>query len=221
MREVLRAAPDTDESVVEEDGIFRISDRAYAAPSSGTRGELQTLATAVLGRPAALVGKRQSVKRRARITASGLDYDDYLDQFPKPLTDRIVFRSLIAVSQDISAVGVILLAEQNGRYEPLLNIGVDDVTLSRFRFPPDDPFSVDVLRKRKAAVLHRPIAEIDLLRGRVSADDAAYMKRTVFLPATYRGNEAFLLFAFARDRNIVLRDLLSALNGETVAHRPA
>jgi hypothetical protein len=210
MREVLRLTPEPSEAVVEEDGIYRISEQAYSAGPPEGGGELGNLATAVLGGAPAVAVK--AARRRTLIGPAGLDYDDYLDQFRKPLTDRVVFRSLIAISQEISAVGVIMLGEHDGKYEPLLNIGVDDTTVSRFRFTGEDAVSVDVLRKRKAFVLHKPLASVDMLRARISPEDGGYMKRAVFLPATYRGANAFLFFAFARERNLALRDLLSALN---------
>jgi len=219
MREVLRMVPEPSEAIVEEGGVYRISEQAYSAVPGSERGELRSLATAVLGRQAG-GAKPPPGKRRALVSPAGLDYDDYLDQFPKPLTDRVVFRSLIAISQDISAVGVILLGDREGRYEPLLNIGVDDVTLSRFRFAGDDPICVDVLRKRKALIVHKPIADVEPLRGKVSSEDAAYIKRALLLPATYRRSSAFLFFAFARDANVVLRELFSALNAEAAPQRP-
>ncbi len=218
MREVLRLTPEPSEAVVEEDGIYRISQQAYSASPPEGRGELGNLATAVLGSPPAAA---KAPRRRTLIAPAGLDYDDYLDQFRKPLTDRVVFRSLIAISQEISAVGVIMLAEHDGKYEPLLNIGVDDTTVSRFHFTGEDPISVDVLRKRKAFVLHKPAAAVEALRARISSEDGGYMKRAVFLPATYRGANAFLFFAFARERNLALRDLLSALNAAVSPQRTA
>jgi hypothetical protein len=207
--ELLDIVEASSESIEMVDGVYRIRDEVYSGASGAAGGELGSLARSVIGGSGG--GLPAAKDRIIEIGPRGADYDQFLTQFPGPITDRVVFRSLIAISQNISAVCVILLANRGSAYVPVLNVGVDDQTLESFVFTREEPICQDILDRRNALVLNAPFDAISFLKHKVSDEDLSYVKRAMFLPAVYDKEDAYLFFGFAKDRRHTAREILAGL----------
>jgi hypothetical protein len=209
--ELVEIASQRPEAIVMEDGVYKVSERTRR--SAGGKDSSDTALGELVGTVIGSGDAGGSGKRFITLSQRGFSYDDFLTQFPQPVTDRVVFRSLIAISQDISAVSVVLLARDGDRgFAPVLNVGIDDDTARAFRFGPDDVLYRDVLSKRCCVLINTPLAGTGLAEGRVSVEDRGYMKREAFLPAVYQDGPAYLFFGFAKERNLDLEYILGGLN---------
>ena len=120
-------------------------------------------------------------------------------------------KSLVEVSRRVSAVSAGLLLKKADGWSPDLTIGLGDRTLAGLHFRKDEPFGSLLLGKRLTVAIDRPPGELKTIRVRIDPEDLRYAKRLLLLPSTFRGQEAYLLFAFAADSDILLENVLSSL----------
>ncbi len=142
---------------------------------------------------------------------NGLDYDEFLAAYPRSFSHTTQMKSLVEVSRRVSAVSAGLLLKKADGWSPDLTIGFSDRTLAGLNFRKGEPFGTLLLGKRLGVAIDRPPGEIKTIRVRIDPEDLRYAKRILLLPATFRGQEAYLLFAFAADSDILLENVLSSL----------
>jgi hypothetical protein len=142
---------------------------------------------------------------------NGLDYDEFLAAYPRSFSHTTQMKSLVEVSRRVSAVSAGLLLKKADGWSPDLTIGFSDRTLTGLNFRKGEPFGTLLLGKRLGVAIDRPPGEIKTIRVRIDPEDLRYAKRLLLLPATFRGQEAYLLFAFAADSDVLLENVLSSL----------
>ena len=105
-------------------------------------------------------------------------------------------KSLVEVSRRVSAVSAGLLLKKADGWSPDLTIGLGDRTLAGLHFRKEEPFSTLLLGKRLTVAVDRPPGELKTISLRFDPEDLRYAKRILLLPATFRGQEAYILFGF-------------------------
>jgi hypothetical protein len=142
---------------------------------------------------------------------NGLDYDEFLASYPRSFTHTVQMKSLVEVSRRVSAVsGSILLKKVQG-YASDLTVGMNEKTVQSFKFDVSDPFYSLFLMSRKAVVFEKNPSEIHLLSSRFDSEDLRYMKRLLFIPVIFRGQEAYLFLSFSGETEIAIDSILSKL----------
>ncbi len=141
---------------------------------------------------------------------NGIDYDEFLSEYPRSFTHTAQMKSLVEISRRVSAVGAGILMKKVDGYAPDLTIGASEKTIQLFRFPAGDPLTA-LLDGRKTVSVDRALAEIRSLKMKVDADDLRFMKRLLLLPATFRGQEAYMFFLFSSDTDVSLDSVFSGL----------
>ena len=74
-----------------------------------------------------------------------------------------------------------------------------------------DPLNELFLKERKAVAIEKNPSDLETWRAFIDQEDLRYMKRVLLVPAVFHSHEAYLLLAFASDREIVLKDIFSEL----------
>jgi hypothetical protein len=146
-----------------------------------------------------------------QLKRNGLDYDEFLATYPRSFSHTTQMKSLVEVSRRVAAVSAGLLVKKIQGYAPDLTIGISDKTLKNFRFNNAEPFFKVFLSTRKGVVVEKIPVDVRLLKARIDSDDLRYMKRIMFLPAIFRGQEAYLFFSFPGETGIVMEAMLSKL----------
>jgi hypothetical protein len=142
---------------------------------------------------------------------NGLDYDEFLAAYPRSFSHTTQMKSLVEASRRVAAVSAGLLLKNADGWSPDLSIGLGDRTLAGLTFRKSEPFAALLLGKRLAVAIDRPPGEVRTIRVRIDPEDLRYAKRLLLLPATFRGQEAYMLFTFATDSDILLENVLSSL----------
>ena len=142
---------------------------------------------------------------------NGIDYDAFLSSYPRSFSHTAQMKSLIEVSRRVSAVAAALFIRTVTGYAPDLTIGVGEKSTGLLHFDAEEPFTVRLLSPRLMVAVERNPAEVRTLRSRFDEDDLRYVKRLLFLPATFRGQEAFLMLAFPVDADLQPSGILSKL----------
>ena len=141
----------------------------------------------------------------------GLDYDEFLASYPRSFTHTVQMKSLVEVSRRVSAVsGSVLLKKVEG-YASDLTVGMNEKTVQSFKFDIADPFYSLLLLSRKAVVFEKDPSDVHLLRSRFDQEDLRYMKRVLFIPSIFRGQEAYLFLSFSGETEIAIDSILSKL----------
>jgi hypothetical protein len=146
-----------------------------------------------------------------RLKRTGIDFDEFLSAYPRSLSHTTLMKSLVEVSRRVSAVAAVLFLKRTGGYLPDITIGVTEGTAKDLRFTVDEPFARLFLDPRLALTINQSVAETRSLRPRVDPEDHRYMKRILLLPASYRGQEAYLLLSLAIEGSIGMEALLKNL----------
>ncbi len=141
---------------------------------------------------------------------NGVDYDDFLSNYPRSFTHTSQMKSLVEVSRRVSAVGAGLLLKKSDGFIPDIAVGANEKTLSSFRFPAHHAFYTR-LSQRSAYVFNRSISEIRFIKGKIDDEDIRYMKRLLFIPAIFRSQDAYLYFLFSSDIEVHLEAVFSSL----------
>jgi hypothetical protein len=158
-----------------------------------------------------LLGVESEKANPIRLTHNGLDYDNFLSSYPRSFTHTKQMKSLVEISRRVSAVSAGLSLKKVQGYVPDLTVGMSEKSITSFQFGPADPFYASLLLARKVVGVNRNPAEIRIFRTRFDAEDVRYMKRLLFIPAIFRGQEAYLFLSFSSETEISLETILSKL----------
>jgi hypothetical protein len=88
---------------------------------------------------------------------------------------------------------------------------LSEKTVRTLSFAAGEPVYKSLLAARKAFAVNRNSADVAFLAGKVDPEDLRYMKRVLFIPAGFRGQEAYLLLSFAGETEIVIGQILAKL----------
>ena len=146
-----------------------------------------------------------------QLKRNGLDYDEFLSSYPRSFTHTTQMKSLVEVSRRVSAVSAGLFLKKIQGYAFDLTVGLGEKSVQNFHFDANEPFYSSILLARKAVALDKAPAEVRFLKGRLEQEDLRYMRRILFLPATFRGQEAYLFLSFTSETDIALNAILSKL----------
>ena len=142
---------------------------------------------------------------------NGIDYDEFLANYPRSFTHTVQMKSLVEVSRRVSAVsGGVLLKKVEG-YASDLSVGMSEKTVQTFKFDVSDALYSLLFLPRKAIVFQKNPSDVQTLRSRFDQDDLRYMKRVLFIPAIFRGQEAYLFLSFSGETEIAIDSILSKL----------
>jgi hypothetical protein len=142
---------------------------------------------------------------------NGLDYDEFLSSYPRSFTHTIQMKSLVEVSRRVEAVSACVFLKKVQGYSVDLTVGLGEKTLPILGFATGTAFHAEVLNQRKVVTVDKVPSEIRFLKSRFDQDDLRYMKRLLFIPAMFRGQEAYLFLSFSGETDINLETILSKL----------
>jgi hypothetical protein len=146
-----------------------------------------------------------------RLKRSGLDYDEFLSSYPRSFTHTIQMKSLVEVSRRVSAVSAGILLKKVQGYAPDLTVGLSDKSIQACVFALNEPFTSDFLQARKVVAIDKNPSEVRFLSSRFDQEDIRYMKRILFIPAMFRGQEGYLFLSFSGETDITINVMLSKL----------
>ncbi len=142
---------------------------------------------------------------------NGIDYDAFLGSYPRSFSHTAQMKSLIEVSRRVSAVAAAIFIRGATGFVPDLTIGIGEKSTGLLQFGSEEPFTTTFLSARRMLTVERNPAEIRTLRSRFDEDDLRYVKRLLFLPATFRGQDACLLLAFPVEADLAPAAVLARL----------
>ncbi|MCX5841352.1 MAG: hypothetical protein NTY16_07860, partial [Deltaproteobacteria bacterium] len=146
-----------------------------------------------------------------RLKRNGLDYDELLSSYPRSFTHTTQMKSLVEVSRRVEAVSAALFLKKIEGYFVDLTVGLGEKTLSILNFDVNSPFYSDMLLARKVISVDKTPTEIRFLKSRFDPDDLRYMRHVLFIPTIFRGQEAYLFFAFSGETDIAMNAILVKL----------
>jgi hypothetical protein len=146
-----------------------------------------------------------------RLKRNGLDYDEFLSSYPRSFTHTIQMKSLVEVSRRVSAVSAGIMLKKIQGFAPDLTVGLSDKSIQNCVFASNEPFTSDFLQARKAVAIDKNPSEVRFLRSRFDQEDIRYMKRILFIPVVFRGQEAYLFLSFSGETDITINVMLSKL----------
>jgi hypothetical protein len=146
-----------------------------------------------------------------RLKRNGLDYDEFLSSYPRSFTHTTQMKTLVELSRRVSAVSAGLFLKKIQAYAPDLAVGMSEKTLLRLSFSATEPVYKALLSARKAFAVNKNSADVGFLMGKIDPEDLRYMKRILLLPASFRGQEAYLLLSFAGETEIMIGQMLEKL----------
>ncbi|HEY9595558.1 MAG TPA: hypothetical protein VHE79_13855, partial [Spirochaetia bacterium] len=142
---------------------------------------------------------------------NGVDYDQFLSAYPRSFAHTTQMKSLVEVSRRVSAVSAGVFLRKVDGFTLDLTVGMGEKTVETLRFALTEPVSQTLLVPRMAFAIAKNPAEIAFLRLRFDEEDLRYIKRLLFLPATFRGQEAYLFLSFSGETDIVIETLVAKL----------
>ncbi len=92
-----------------------------------------------------------------------------------------------------------------------LRSGSSEKSIQGLHFESSEPFYSTMLVARKAVVINKNPSEVRFLKGLFEQEDLRYMRHMLFLPAIFRGQEAYLCLSFSGETELALDALLSKL----------
>jgi hypothetical protein len=153
----------------------------------------------------------QERRNPVHLKRNGLDYDAFLSSYPRSFTMTTQMKSLVELSRRVAAVSAVILLKKVRGYSPDLTVGVNEKTIRLLTFNSAEAIFAELLVPRKAVLVDRSPAESKIFKTKYDAEDLKYTKRVALLPATFRGQEAYLLFSFSSETGITINSLLSRL----------
>ncbi len=146
-----------------------------------------------------------------RLKRNGIDYDEFLATYPRSFTHTTQMKSLVEVSRRVSAVSAGVFLKKLQQYAMDLTVGLSDKSIPLLHFDSPDAFFSSFLSSRKAVAINKNPAEVRFLKKLFEEDDLRYMRHMLFLPAIFRGQEAYLCLSFSSETEIAPGVLLSKL----------
>ena len=120
-------------------------------------------------------------------------------------------KTLVELSRRVSAVSGGVFIRKIQTYELDLTVGLSERTARTLTFSNGEPVFKSLIGARKAFAVNKNSADVPFLVGKIDPEDLKYMKRLIFFPANFRGQEAYLLLSFAAETEIVISQILSKL----------
>jgi hypothetical protein len=146
-----------------------------------------------------------------RLKKNGLDYDEFLSLYPRSFTHSTQMKTLVELSRRVSAVSAGLFIKKVQVYAPDMTVGLSEKTVRTLSFSAGEPVYKSLLAPRKAFAVNKSSADVAFLMGKIDPEDLRYMKRVLFLPANFRGQEAYVLLSFAGETEIEISQILVKL----------
>ena len=142
---------------------------------------------------------------------TGVDYDEFLTSYPRSFTHTTQMKSLVEVSRRVSAVSAGVFIKKIQKYALDLTVGLSEKSIQGLQFKSSDPFYSTMLVARMAVVINKNPSDVRFLKRLFDQEDLRYMRHMLFLPAIFRGQEAYLCLSFSGETDIVLSAMLSKL----------
>jgi hypothetical protein len=146
-----------------------------------------------------------------KLKRNGIDYDEFLTSYPRSFSHTAQMKSLVEVSRRVSAVSAGVFIKKIQKYSLDLTVGLSEKSIQRLHFDSSEPFCSSMLMPRKAVAINKNPSEVGFLKKLFEQEDLRYMRHTLFLPAIFRGQEAYLFLSFSGETDIVLDAMLSKL----------
>ncbi len=146
-----------------------------------------------------------------RLKRNGIDYDEFLASYPRSFTHTTQMKSLVEVSRRVSAVSAGVFLKKVQQYAMDLTVGLSDKSIPLLHFDSPEPFYTTFLVARKAVAINKNPTEVRFLKKLFEEEDLRYMRHMLFLPAIFRGQEAYLCLSFSSETEIAPGALLSKL----------
>ena len=131
--------------------------------------------------------------------------------YPRSFTHSTQMKTLVELSRRVSAVSAGLFIKKVQVYAPDMTVGLSEKTVRTLSFSAGEPVYKSLLAPRKAFAVNKSSADVAFLMGKIDPEDLRYMKRVLFLPANFRGQEAYVLLSFAGETEIEISQILVKL----------
>jgi hypothetical protein len=207
-REVVHAAPDAAAHAHDEPGLGGIGDLISDEDSVDLSKVVSVERGAAVEE---LLPMEREKSNPIHLKRNGLDYDEFLSSYPRSFTHTTQMKSLVEVSRRVEAVSAGIFLKKVQGYSVDLTVGLGEKTLPILGFATGTAFHAEALGPRKVVVVDKAPAEIRFLKSLFDQDDLRYMKRLLFVPAVFRGQEAYLFLSFSGETDLNLETILSKL----------
>jgi hypothetical protein len=141
----------------------------------------------------------------------GLDYDEYLKGFRGGKTETDRLRSLVEFSGKLKAVNAAVFSKNNGKYELVLKVGLNDPGFE-VCFTPEEPFVGMFVETRSTVYIGENIEKIKALAKKLHPDDLKYMQAALVFPAVFRAHQSFLLLGLPVRWDLNIEDIVTRLD---------
>jgi len=153
-------------------------------------------------------------KATLQFKKNGIDYDGFLGLFPKSYTYTAQVKSLVEITRRASAVSGAIFVLKDGNVVPEITIGLSESSAKIFLLKETEPFVVRYMKTRLGVVIQKTFLEMHTFEGKTDPQDSRFIKRSVFLPVQFHGQDAYLFLAFTADSDIRLGEILANIRIE-------
>jgi len=161
---------------------------------------------------------RQDLKRRQNrikilpLIDNGIDWDEYLKFYDHSFSEITQVKALVEVSRSVQAVSCAIMIKKDEYFVPDITIGLSAKSQQMFRISENDSFAEHFITNKLTVICNEYLKDVKYFSGKFSNEDKPYFKRAIFFPAVYKAGEALLFFAFSRDDELDIKELINRFN---------
>ncbi len=216
--DVLSIMRDSDEPVVDRNGILEINQELYNSNDETQNNELRELINKVVDNKIhepinvsdmffndtidlpifsdlkeGYTDEKKNDKSVAIIDKYGFDYDQYLiNAGDKSVA---VMKLLLKISREVGSLFGAILVQDEAAYYPESVVGLDKQVPGLLYIKKKESFYREILAGRKIFFLKTDVSRIEELKDKFSAKDIGRINSIVFFPIKYREKQAYLVAA--------------------------
>ncbi len=219
--EMLQVYGSLKNSIVVEGGVYRIRKDLFAGPDTGGDSELKQLVHSVSGETQEEADNetvRFDVRAReimaspkVTVRTRGIEYDNYMRSITKKTDDITIVKSLVTLSRKLESIYAGIVTEQDGKYKMEYSVGLQDLTKKLFLLPETDPYVMFFFMQKRAFLINLPVGETVSMGKYFSEYDRKFLNGLAFLPATFKGRDAYLFLGFPKYEQRDLRTIFAGL----------
>lgn len=224
LEEIFTIMQESDENIVMENGVYKISKDVMKADLTPKDSELKELVDSVKDGVDTIRSGGEKVRiiketlnnidpeeKKVPFTfSSGIDYDNYLSKLKRQ--DKLsIMKSLVEFSKDLNAFVTAILIPSGSEYVIDISVGLQEKSRELFKFSKEEIYSSEIFSRRKVCIIYIPLRELQFLRERLDELDKKYINSVLFIPAKFKQNDSYFLFGFSNKIKGSIKDIVSNL----------
>ncbi len=218
----LKTGGPSDNSIQEEDGVFRINEKTIAnsVAKDNTFKELVDSIISVeedaeeeslsifkdrevdlfdLGLPAEAPEKEIEQSSDSQLfNPDGFDYDFYLNNFSANITG--ISKSLLRITQKMDALCAAVFTSQGNKIKVEYSVGMDAKSRTLMFFKDTEPFYLQIIKRKQYVFIKKSTTGIDAIDSRIKKEDRVHFSGYLYIPVKFRDTEAYLFVGLKKDK---------------------